>query len=98
MPASAARTIGAPTTRRRAAAFGCRLLAANRSPRPAEFGVERVYPLVQLDEMLPLCDYVVLCTALGPETEGLIDARRLGLMKPTACLINIARGAVIDEA
>jgi len=40
---------------------------------------------------------VALCTALGPETTGLIDARRLGLMKPTAFLINIARGPVIDE-
>jgi phosphoglycerate dehydrogenase-like enzyme len=82
---------------RRTAAFGCRLLAANRSPRPAEFGVERVYPLTELDDMLRRCDFVALCTALGPETEGLIDARRLGLMKPTACLINIARGPVIEE-
>jgi phosphoglycerate dehydrogenase-like enzyme len=82
---------------RRAAAFGCRLLAANRSPRLAEFGVERVYPLPELDDMLPRCDFVVLSTALGPETEGLIDERRLGLMKRTACLINIARGAVIEE-
>jgi phosphoglycerate dehydrogenase-like enzyme len=47
--------------------------------------------------MLPLCDTVAICTALGPETTGLIDARRLGLMKPGAFLINIARGQVIDE-
>ncbi len=40
---------------------------------------------------------VALCTALGPETTNLIDARRLALMKPTAFLINIARGQVIDE-
>src|SRR5262249_36143385 len=66
---------------RRAVAFGCRVLAANRSERPAEGGVERVYPLAELDEMLPACDFVALCTALGPETEGLIDARRLALMK-----------------
>ena len=38
-----------------------------------------------------------MCTALGPETTGLVDARRLGLMKPSAFLINIARGQVIDE-
>lgn len=82
---------------RRAAPFGCHVLAANRTPRPAENGVERVYPLPALDRMLPLCDTVALCTALGPETTGLIDARRLRLMKPGAFLINIARGPVIDE-
>ena len=47
--------------------------------------------------MLPQCDFVVLSTALGPETEGLIDARRLALMKPSAFLVNIARGSIIDE-
>jgi phosphoglycerate dehydrogenase-like enzyme len=82
---------------RRAAAFGCRILAANRTPRPAEDGVEQVYPLAELDRMLPQCDTVALCTALGPETTGLIDARRLALMKPNAFLVNIARGQVVDE-
>jgi len=82
---------------RRAAPFGCRILAANRSEREPQAGVERVYPLAELDQMLPECDTVALCTALGPETTGLIDARRIALMKPTAFLINIARGQVIDE-
>ena len=82
---------------RRAAPFGVRILAANRSPREAGAGVERIFPMAELDRMLPLCDTVALCTALGPETTGLIDARRLALMKPTAFLINIARGQVIDE-
>jgi phosphoglycerate dehydrogenase-like enzyme len=82
---------------RRAAPFGARILAANRSPREPEPGVERVYPLAELDRMLPECDTVAVCTALGPETTGLIDARRLALIKPTAFLINIARGQVIDE-
>lgn len=83
---------------RRAAAFGVRVLAANRSPRPAGEGVERVFPLGELDAMLPSCDFVALTTALGPETEGLLDARRLRLMKPSAFLVNIARGAILDEA
>jgi phosphoglycerate dehydrogenase-like enzyme len=82
---------------RRAAPFGCRILAANRSPRDPEPGVERIYPLADLDRMLPQCDTVAICTALGPETTGLIDERRLALMKPGAFLINIARGQVIDE-
>src|SRR5258708_31956418 len=82
---------------RRATPFGCHVIAANRSPRRAEGGLDRVYPLSELDHMLPVCDFVVLCTALGPETEGLIDARRLALMKPSAFLINIARGTVVEE-
>jgi phosphoglycerate dehydrogenase-like enzyme len=83
---------------RRAAAFGCRILAANRSPRAAGGGIARVFPLDGLDALLPLCDFVVLAIALGPETEGLFDARRLALMKPSAFLVNIARGALVDEA
>ena len=82
---------------RRAAAFGCRVIAVNRSPREPDGGVERVFPLGQLDRMLPECDFVVLAIAQGRETEGLIDARRLGLMKRSAFLVNIARGAVLDE-
>jgi phosphoglycerate dehydrogenase-like enzyme len=82
---------------RRAVAFGCRVIAANRSARDAAAGVERVFLLGELDRMLPECDHIVLSTALGPETEGLIDARRLALMKPSAFLVNIARGAVVDE-
>jgi phosphoglycerate dehydrogenase-like enzyme len=83
---------------RRAAAFGCHILAANRSPRPQGDGVARLYPLAELDRMLPECDTLALCTALGPETTGLIDARRLALMRPEAFLINISRGPVVDEA
>ena len=82
----------------RAAAFGCDVVAANRSKRAPEGGVRQVYPLAELDRMLPHCDVVVLASALGPETENLIDARRLALMKPSAFLVNIARGAILDEA
>ncbi len=82
---------------RRAAAFGCRILTVNRTAREPSEGVERVYPLTEIDDALPQCDIVVLATALGPETESLMDARRLALMKRSAFLINIGRGAVIDE-
>jgi phosphoglycerate dehydrogenase-like enzyme len=73
------------------------VIAANRTPKGPEGSVERVYPLSELDDMLQLCDFVVLCTALGPETERLMDRRRLSQMKRSAFLVNIARGAVIDE-
>ena len=82
---------------RRAAPFGCRILVANRTPRAPELGVERIFPLAEIDRMLPECDTLVLCTALGPETTGLIDAHRLSLMRSSAFLINIARGQIVDE-
>ena len=82
---------------KRAAPFGCRIVAANRTPRQPGNDVERVYPLTELDRMLPESDTVVIATAGGPDTEGLIDARRLALMKPSAFLVNIARGPILDE-
>jgi phosphoglycerate dehydrogenase-like enzyme len=47
--------------------------------------------------MLPECDTVLIACALTAETKGLIDARRLGLMKGGALLINVARAAIADE-
>jgi len=81
----------------RAAGLKCRVLAANRSPTTNPAPVETVYPLAELDRMLPQCDTVVIACGLGPETRGLIDARRLALLKPGALLINIARAAIVDE-
>ena len=82
---------------RRAAALGCHVRAANRTRRETPAGVERLYAWPELDTMLGECDIVVLSCALTPETTGLIDARRLALMKRGAFLINIARGPVADE-
>jgi phosphoglycerate dehydrogenase-like enzyme len=56
------------------------------------------YRLVELDELLRQADFVSLHLPLTPETHHLIDARRLALMKPTAYLINTARGGLVDEA
>jgi phosphoglycerate dehydrogenase-like enzyme len=81
----------------RAAGLGCRVLAANRSPVADPAPAESIYPLADLDRMLPLCDTVVISCGLGPETKGLIDARRLALMKPGALLINVARARIVDE-
>jgi phosphoglycerate dehydrogenase-like enzyme len=52
--------------------------------------------LVQLDELMRTCSVVVLCAALTPETRGMIDKRRLSLMRDGYYLINIARGGLID--
>ena len=52
---------------------------------------------MDLDELLKQSDYVSLHCPLTPDTRGLIDARRLALMKPQALLVNTSRGPVVDE-
>lgn len=68
-------------------AFGMQVLWCSRNSSPGE-----------LDALLARSDVVSIHATLTPQTRGLIDARRLALMKPTAYLINTARGAIIDEA
>ncbi len=73
--------------------FGMRHLACDPYAASAEAGVE----LVDLQTLLRASDFVCVCCALTPETHHLINAERLALMKPTACLINVARGPIVDQ-
>ncbi len=82
----------------RAAAFGMRVVAVNRTPRPPGPGVEVVLGLDRLHEVLAGADFVVVACALTPETTGLIGAAALAGMRPSAVMVNVARGPVIDEA
>jgi phosphoglycerate dehydrogenase-like enzyme len=82
---------------KRAVGFGCTVMGANRSPVADPGDASKIYPLAELDRMLPLCDIVVIAAGLGPETSKLIDAGRLAVMKPTAFLINIGRAGIFDE-
>ncbi len=59
---------------------------------------DRLYTPDQLTGILPECDYVVLTVPYTSATHHLIDRRALRVMKPTAVLINVARGSVVDEA
>lgn len=59
------------------------------------FGADSVVGFEQLDEVLPSADFVVLAAALTAETTHLFDSKRIGLMKPEAYLVNIARGPMI---
>ena len=57
---------------------------------------DRILPLEQLDEALKTTDVVVLTLPLTEQTKHLINDERLGLLRPTAVLVNIARGAIVD--
>jgi phosphoglycerate dehydrogenase-like enzyme len=81
----------------RAAAFGMRVVGTKRMPEDVP-GVERVYPPEGTDDVLQQADYVAIVLPLTPATRRLIDARALGMMKATAVLINVGRGAIVDEA
>jgi glyoxylate reductase len=76
----------------RAAGFDMHVLHYSRRPTESPGYVG------DLDELLGVSDIVSLHTPGGTETHHLIDARRLALMKPTAVLVNTARGTVVDEA
>ena len=76
---------------------GLRVLGVSRSGRQVA-GVDRVFRAAQLTRALSVADFVVLTVPLAPATRGLIGARELRAMRATAWLMNIARGAVVDEA
>jgi phosphoglycerate dehydrogenase-like enzyme len=61
-------------------------------------GVSRMVGPESLDSVLPDADFVVLAAPLTPETRGMFDRRRLGLMKPGAGIFNIGRGGLLDHA
>jgi len=77
--------------------FGMRHLAADPYLTASDAAARRA-ELVDLDELLAEADFACITCPLTEETHGLIDARRLALMKPTAFLINVARGPIVDQA
>ncbi len=78
-------------------AFDMRVVGIRRDPAGGPNGADEVHPLAALPALLPEADYVALTCPLTPETERLIDAAALGRMKPSAYLVNCARGRVVDE-
>lgn len=82
---------------RAARAFEMNVVALTRHPRPNP-DVNEVHPVTALHAQLPRADYIVLMVALAPETRKLIGASELALCKPTAVLVNMARGEVVDAA
>ena len=80
-----------------ARAFGMRVIATKRDPSKDAAVADEVFSQGRLLERLPEADVVALTCPLTPETERLIDARALAAMKPSALLVNVARGRVVDE-
>ena len=76
--------------------LGMRVLGTRRSR--GEGVADEVFTPDRLLEMLPRCDFVVVTLPLTPETRGLVGERELRAMKPTAYLVNVARGNIVDES
>lgn len=82
----------------KAHALGARVIGCNRSPlAKAPAGVDQMVPWEEKGRLFAECDFVVVTTALSAETKGLVGAALLGRMKATGVIVNVARGAVIDE-
>lgn len=77
---------------KRGQGFGMKVIYHNRTRKSLED-----VKYAELDELLKTADYVVIMTPLTEETKGMIGKRELSLMKKSACLINSARGGIVDE-
>jgi D-2-hydroxyacid dehydrogenase (NADP+) len=80
-----------------AKAFDMRVIATKRDPSTAQGVADEVLTPDRLLDLLPQADFVALTCPLTPATTNLIDGRALAAMKPSAYLINMARGRCVDE-
>lgn len=80
-----------------AKAFDMRVIGTKRDPSRGQGAADAVVASDEMLGVLPEADFVALTCPLTPQTEKLIDARALAAMKPSAYLINVARGSIIDE-
>jgi len=76
--------------------LGLRVIGVRRSGSPHP-DVDRMVPVGALDAVLPQADFVVLAAPLTPETQNLLDCRRIGLMKPGAGFLNVGRAGSVDH-
>lgn len=80
---------------RRALAFGMHIIAVDPQPKQPPPGVEAVWPVERLDELLGRSDFVVIAAPHTPKTEKLFRTAQFGQMKRSGYLINIGRGAIV---
>ena len=81
-----------------AKAFDIRVVGLRRDPATGRGAADAVHAMSELKSLLPEADFVALTCPLTKETEKLIDAEALARMKPSAHLVNVARGRVVAEA
>ncbi|MFN6182453.1 MAG: D-2-hydroxyacid dehydrogenase [Dolichospermum sp.] len=81
----------------RAQAFGMRIFGSCRHPEPLP-NFDKVVGANEWKQLLPESEFVVIAAPLTLETKGMIDMETLGLFRPDSYLINIARGAIVDES
>ena len=84
----------------RAKAFGMRVVALRRRPElfADDRTVDAFYPPAQMLELIAQCDYLLLATPLTPQTRRMFGEAQIAAMKSNAVLINVGRGATVDEA
>lgn len=80
-----------------AKAFDMHVIATKRDTSTGAGAVDELYTPDKLNELLPRADFVALTCPLTPETRNMIDAAAFAAMKPSAYLINVARGGCVDE-
>jgi D-2-hydroxyacid dehydrogenase (NADP+) len=80
-----------------AKALGMRVIAVREHPEKGNEGADTVFGPAQIDEVFRQADYVVLAAPVTDQTRTIANAEHLALMKQDACLINVGRGALVDE-
>ncbi len=90
--------IGQGIARRGAHGFGMKVIYHNRSRLSAELETDCKATYVGKEELLKTADHVMLVLPYSPASHHTIGAAELSLMKPTATLVNIARGGIVDDA
>ncbi len=83
---------------RMAKALGLYVIGVRRSPRKTDDPVDEMHTPEQIDKLLPRAQWLMLCSPLTAQTRHLLSAQRLALLPKGACLLNVSRGEVIDEA
>lgn len=83
---------------RSANALGMRVVAVREHPENGSESADSVFGPDQMDDVFKAADYIVLATPVTDETKAIANAERLALMKADACLINVGRGPLVDEA
>jgi phosphoglycerate dehydrogenase-like enzyme len=78
-------------------AFGMRVRAVTRSGKAEGSLAERVFSTAELKTALEEADYVILAAPETPETHHMLGAEQLAAMKPSAILVNVARGSLVDQ-